>query len=45
LHTWKVVGRVVGGRCQALPDSVHQLHVQQPSTYAKPEAASSVLGS
>jgi hypothetical protein len=37
LHTWKVVGRVVGGSCQAqyaLPDNVHQLHVQQPSTYA-----------
>ena len=29
----------------ALPDSVQQLHVQQPSTYAKPEAASAVLGS
>jgi len=45
-HTWKVVGRVVGGRCQALytvPDNVHQLHVQQPSTYEKPEAASAVL--
>jgi len=30
-HTWKVVGRVVGGRCQAqytVPDNVHQLHVQ-----------------
>ena len=25
--------------------SVHQLHVQQPSTHAKPEAASTVLGS
>jgi methionine salvage enolase-phosphatase E1 len=25
--------------------SVQQLHVQQPSTYAKPEAASAVLGS
>jgi len=24
---------------------VHQLHVQQPSTYEKPEAASAVLGS
>ena len=47
-HTWKVVGRVVGGRCQAqyekvplapshtVPDNVHQLHVQQPSTYEKP---------
>jgi hypothetical protein len=28
-----------------LPDSGQQLHVQQPSTYAKPEAASTVLGS
>jgi hypothetical protein len=45
-HTWKVVGRVVGGRCQAtVPDSVHQLHVQQPSTYENPEEASAVLGS
>jgi hypothetical protein len=26
-------------------DNVHQLHVQQPSTYEKPEAASAVLGS
>jgi hypothetical protein len=33
-YTWKVVGRVVGGRCQA-----------QRSTYEKPEAASAVLGS
>ena len=24
-HTWKVVGRVVGGRCH---DNVHQIHVQ-----------------
>jgi hypothetical protein len=37
-HTWKVVGPVVGGRCQA-----H--NVQQPFTYEKPEAASEVLGS
>jgi len=44
-HTWKVVGHVAGGRCQAVPDNVHQLHVQQPSTYEKPEAASAVLGS
>jgi len=43
-HTWKLVGRVVGGRCQA-PDNVHQLHVQQPFTYEKPEATSAVLGS
>jgi len=41
-HTWKAVGRVVGGRCQA---NVQQLHVHQPSTYKKPEAASAVLGS
>ena len=27
-HTWKVVECVVGGRCQAVPDNVHQLHVQ-----------------
>jgi hypothetical protein len=39
------VGRVVGGRSQALPDNVHQPHAQQPSTYEKPEAASAVLGS
>jgi hypothetical protein len=46
-YTWKVVGRVVGGHCQAhtVHDSVHQLHAQQPSTYEKPEAASAVLGS
>jgi len=25
-------------------DAVQQLHVQQPSTYAKPEAAIAVLG-
>jgi hypothetical protein len=37
-HTWEVVGRVVGGRCQAQP---------RPTTYhlLKPEAASAVLGS
>jgi hypothetical protein len=46
-HTWKVVGRVVGRRCQPqyVSDNVHQLHVQQNSTYEKPEAASAVLGS
>ena len=44
---WKVVGCVVGRRCQAhtVPDNVYQLHIQQPSTYEKPEAASAVLGS
>jgi hypothetical protein len=26
------------------PDSVQQLHVQKPSMYTKPEAASAVLG-
>jgi hypothetical protein len=34
------------GTCSCWPhDSVQQLHVQQPSTYAKPEAASAVLDS
>jgi hypothetical protein len=28
-----------------VPDNIHQLHVQQPSTYKKPEAASVVVGS
>jgi len=43
---WKVGGRVVAGLCQVeYPDSVQQLQVHQPSTYAKPEAASAVLGS
>jgi hypothetical protein len=41
LHTWKVVGRY---HVATLPDNVQQLHVQQPSTYAKPEAANAVLG-
>ena len=46
-HAWKVVGRVVGGHCrtQYVPDNVHQPHVQQPSMYEKPEAASAILGS
>jgi hypothetical protein len=30
---------------RTVPDNVHQLHVQQASTYEKPEAASAVLGS
>jgi hypothetical protein len=46
---WKVVGRVVGGLCQAechtLPDNFHQLQVQQTPTYEKPEFVSAVLGS
>jgi hypothetical protein len=48
LHTWTFVGRVVVGRFRAqytVPENVHQLHVQQPSTYANPKAASAVLGS
>ena len=46
-YTSKVAGRVAGGRCQAhtVPDNVHKLHVQQPSMYKKPKAASAVLGS
>jgi hypothetical protein len=45
-HTWKVVGRVVGGRFQAhnVPENVQRPHVQQPSTYENPKAASAVLG-
>jgi hypothetical protein len=48
-HMWKVVGHVVGGHCQAqyhtVPDNVHQQHIQQPSMYENPEAASAVFGS
>jgi len=40
LH-WTLSGTVFHTR----PDNVHQLHIQQPSTYEKPEAASAVLGS
>jgi hypothetical protein len=29
----------------AVPDNIHQLHIKQPSTHEKPEAASAVLGS
>ena len=29
----------------SVSDNVHQPHVQQPSTYEKPEGASAVLGS
>jgi len=32
-------------RSLKLLDNVHKLHVQQPFTYKKPEAASAVLGS
>ena len=42
-HTWKDVGRVAVRH--TVPDYVQQLHVQQPSTYDKPEAANAVLGS
>jgi hypothetical protein len=39
---WKVSWTLSG---TGVPDNVHQLHVQQPSMYEKPEAASAVLGS
>jgi hypothetical protein len=44
-HRWKVVGRLVGGHCQAqyVANNVHQLRVQQPFTNEKPGAASAVL--
>jgi hypothetical protein len=42
-HTWKDVGRA--DVRHTVPDYVHQLHVQQPCTYDKPEAANAVLGS
>jgi len=46
LYTWKVVGRAVVGRCQVAYTSIcYGLHVRQPSTYAKPDAACAVLGS
>jgi disulfide bond formation protein DsbB len=38
-------GTFVCFQAQYVTDNVHQLHVQQPSTYEKPEAASAVLGS
>ena len=46
-HTWKVVGRVVwwtlsGTLCMTTSTKIH---VQQLSTYEKPEDASAVLGS
>jgi len=44
-HIYMKLNMFRATRCQAEPDSVHQLHIQQPSTYAKPEAASAVLGS
>jgi len=44
-QTWRVVGRVVCGRVRHSAWHVYQLHVQQPSTYEKPEAANAVLGS
>jgi hypothetical protein len=45
---WTLSGTVILDavrKSYTLPDSVQQLHLQQPSTYAKPEAASAVLGS
>jgi hypothetical protein len=50
-HTWKVVGRVQAEYekvpltpSHTVPDKVQQLHVQQPSTYKKPEVANAILG-
>jgi hypothetical protein len=40
LHTCQVVYAT-----HTLPDNVQQLHIRQPSTYAKPDAACAVLGS
>jgi len=45
-HTWKVVGHVAGGRCQAHCLTMSTSYTsKRPSTYKKPEAASAVLGS
>jgi len=41
---WTLSGRL-WAHLHTLPDSFQQPHIQQPSTYAKPEAASAVLGS
>jgi hypothetical protein len=38
-------GRLLDIVGHLVPDNVHQLHVQQPSTYEKPEDANAVLGS
>jgi hypothetical protein len=34
-----------GRKLHRVSENVHQLHVQQPFAYEKPEAASAVLGS
>jgi len=44
LHMWRVVWRVISGRCQ-VESRVQQLHIQQLSTYSKPEVATVVLSS
>ena len=44
--TWKIDGRVVGGRRQAFVLTTSTNYTfKQPSTYEKPEAISAVLGS
>jgi len=48
LNMFLATHRPSSGVCawqHTVPDNVHQLHVQQPSTYEKPEGASAVLGS
>jgi len=42
---WTCSWWALSGTGDTVPEKIHQLHVQQPSTYAKLEAASAVLGS
>ena len=44
VHRWKVVGRVVAGRCR-LTTSTNYTSNNLPRYYEKPEAGSAVLGS
>jgi len=47
LHIYNSLYRLLDSAVvrHTVPGNVHQLHVQQPSMYEKPEAASAVLGS
>jgi hypothetical protein len=42
---WELEKQIMEVVTHTVPDNVHQLRVQQPSKYEKPEAASAVLGS
>jgi len=42
---WTCSWWIFSGTVSPVPDNAHQLHVQQTSTYKKPEPASAVLGS